>query len=622
MAASNISNRIRPLPPLLIDKIAAGEVIDGPYSIIKELAENSLDAGASRIRIDTTAGGTERIVVQDDGEGIHYDDLPAGIDRHATSKIIDLADIEEILTFGFRGEALASIAAISRLELKSLRRGESFGGFLECRGGELLRHEPLACNPGTIVSISDLFFSTPARKKFLKSERTENARNYQEIVKIALANPAVSFIYYRDGREFLNLPAVQDLKERIASLYQKDIAEHLIEIDARASEMSLRGFITDESFFRANRDGQFQYVNGRHVELKNFSFLVRKAYDELLPRGSHPYFFLFLEMDPKTVDVNVHPAKKEVRLQDPSRLNSLVIQSVSDALRPGEPVAFSRFYKTGRTSGARSSGAPFRPGAARFPDAPETSADRLADHYSNRFATPFLPGESGFTAPTDRLFADDPDSIRTMPAYDISLSGIQEEDAGLNRQFLPRRHFGVIFGAYILAEGDDGFYIIDQHTAHERINYERVRKNLEGLSACQPLLTPVTIDCEPDELAEILEKSEQLLACGFALDQFGPRACIVREVPAYIEPGTETEAIQHVIRRILDGEDSVRIYDELAAMKACKASIKRNDVVVGETLSEILVQLSQCADPSRCPHGRPTMIRLSREDLDRMFGRL
>ena len=643
--ASNISNRIQSLSPILIDKIAAGEVIDGPYSVVKELIENSVDAGAARVVVETFGGGLEKIIIQDDGHGILYQDLESAVRRHATSKITSLDDIEKILTFGFRGEALASIASVSHLEIKSLREGDDHGGLIECRGGEILRVEPAPATGGTTITVSELFYSTPARKKFLKAERTENTRNQREVIKLALAHPNVHFIYKREGREFLNLPPVNDPRDRIAAIYRPKILNHLIEIDAHSDGVKLRGYITDENHYRANRDGQFQYVNGRHVELKNFSFLVKKSYGELLPHGTHPYFFLFLDADPERIDVNVHPAKKEVRLRDGSLINSLLIQSVSDALRPGEPISFADIYRGRRAAESAAhqnrsaEGSPALESLERIliPDSatgvqsmPEYPIQRggadILSHDSQKHDL-FTGGDSVTMNPGNGVGIGTGDAAGRSSAVELEPphgNTPTEVDAPAEKgSFLPRRHFGVIFGTYILAEGEDGFYIIDQHTAHERINYERMRNNLEELRGQrQALLHPLSVDCLKDELEEILARKDVLLDCGFLVEEFGPSAYVVREVPSYIEPGTETEAILHVIRRVPDGEDGYRIYDELAAMKACKGSIKKNDYVPGATLSEILVQLSQCENPSRCPHGRPTMIKLAQHDLDRLFHRI
>lgn len=593
MSASNISQaRIRLLPPVLVDRIAAGEVVDGPYSVVKELIENSVDSGARRLHVETVAAGMDRIVVSDNGSGISFDDLPLSLERHATSKIESLEDIESIASFGFRGEALASISSVSHLTVVSTREGSTQGGRIVSRGGRIEQHERVAATEGTTVTVNELFYAVPARRKFARSERIENARIYRELLKVAFAHPDLEFVYLRDGREMLRLRAGEDLRQRVAHVFRAGMEDRMIAVSGTAGPFRLRGYLGDERTHRTNRDGIFTYVNGRCVEIQNLPYLVRKAYGELLPHGAHPYAFLFLELDPRDVDVNVHPAKREVRFRDASALHSLVLRSIFEALRPGEPVEFP-------SSAARVATSPAErmPLSALTPD--PSPASRQAEE-----AGPVL-----FSAPVGE------------PQGPFEIRG-DADGRRVSRAFVPIRHFGVVFGTYILAEGEDGFYFIDQHTAHERVNYERVRARLGELrDRRQPLLEPIVVECLPDELTHVVEESARLLEAGFCVEEFGPRAYAIREVPAYLEPGTESEALAHVIQRLADGESVVRVYDDLAAMKACKASIKRNDHVSGPTITEILLQLAACEDPSRCPHGRPTLIRLSRSELDRMFHR-
>ena len=586
------SGRIHSLSPVVIDRIAAGEVVDGPYSVVKELMENALDAGADSLEIRTDSGGMERILIVDNGSGIPCDDLPKAVERHATSKIRELEDIEQVSSFGFRGEALASIASVSLLEIRSKHADSQDGGLLRCRGGEQVELESAACNPGTSITVRDLFYSTPARRKHLRSERSENKKIAHEVMKAAIARPDVRFSYWRDGREFFTLPPA-NLSGRIGAIYKSKLEDHILEIYGETEGLSIWGFVSDQEHVRGNRDIQFQYVNGRAVEIRHLSYFVSKSYGELLPKGAHPCYFLFLQVDPSRVDVNVHPAKREVRLLDESLLHSLVTKAVAKALHPGTPLEFSTSALASRS---------LEPPAVKHSE----------------------QGSPALTSVEELLL---PAVLKERDSFDVhppneSGHDVLVHDRVVHSSFLPQRHFGVFFGTYILAESEDSLYIIDQHTAHERINYERMRAKLESMKhSRQQLLEPALLDCLPDELSEILEKKELLADNGFLVEEYGPRNCIVREVPAYIEAGGEEEAVRHVLKRILEGEDDYRIYDEYAAMKACKASIKRNDVVSGDTLSGILRDLSRCEDPTRCPHGRPTMIRLAPRDLDRLFHR-
>lgn len=601
--ASTISGRIHPLSAVVIDKIAAGEVIEGPFSVIKELMENSIDAGATRIRISTYSGGVEKIIIEDNGVGFYFDDLPLGVERHATSKISELEDIEKIGSFGFRGEALATIAAVSHLIIKTKRKEENFGGTLECRGGEVLLHEVNSHPEGTTLIISDLFYSTPARKKFLKAARSEDRKINREIIKIAIANPEIQIIYQRDDKEILSLQKTNDRKMRICDIYDKNLIDHLIEIKNESGNLRLSGYIADENYYRGNRDLQIQYVNGRHVELKYFSHLVKRAYGDTLPSGVQPCFFLFIDIPPEEVDCNVHPAKREVRLKDESILNSFIIRSISSALHKDEPLSFSKLNRS--VSG-------------NFSENFEESNPLYFENSSTNSSHP--PQTSHISQTIFNSMPEHPPG--KSEAFQMKTENVSEPISG-QKSFIPLRHFGLLLGTYILAEGEDSLYIIDQHTAHERINYEKIRKNLDALkNRRQRLLVPITIECSEEEVEEIQEKNSLIEECGFQVEPFGKNSIIVREVPEYFDSSAAQETLFHVISRLMDGEDRIRVYDEYAALKACRASIKKNDRIAGDAISEILFDLSRCDDPSRCPHGRPTMVKISREDLDRLFGRI
>ena len=646
---------------MLIDRIAAGEVIDGPSSVAKELMENALDAGATSIKLETSGGGIQWIAVEDNGDGIQSQDLPLAIQKHATSKVETLDDINEVLSYGFRGEALSSIASISYLEILSKAREENKGYRIISRGGDAGAVEPAPRSEGTRIYVEDLFYSTPARKKFLKAEKSENQKIHREFIRLAMARLNVSWTYIRDGKTILQLPANQSFQERAGAIFTGNLAKHLLPVSSHSAGISLSGFISDHDFFRATRDRQFSWINGRPVEFKNLSFLVKKGYGEILPHGSHPAFFLFLEVEPGRVDVNVHPAKREVRLLDESLLHGLVQRAVVPVIFPDEPLPLKKSLwesmpvgstpASGLSGSYGSSSHESREGSHRSLSGSEllssvdsvlfsrdeaigagraydirrgeVLADRTAESYSRRGSELSTDSESMYGASMEDAetvgeFAQDSEYSRQSGHGDTVTSG---RSTG-NSRFLPIRHFGVIFGTYILAEAEDGFYIIDQHTAHERINYELKRRALEDRSfGTQNLLTPLVLDYSREEAESILEHTSELERAGFQIDSIGEGQIALRMVPDFLDPGSEVDTIMHVIQRLSEGESMVRVYDEYAAMKACKASIKKNDVVHGSVLAEIVKQLSECEEPSRCPHGRPTMLRLTRSELDRMFHR-
>lgn len=580
--------RIHRLPSIVIDRIAAGEVIEGPSSVVKELLENAVDAGAKNVLLQTTSGGMNEVTVQDDGSGILYEDLPEALERHATSKIKSLEDVERILSFGFRGEALASIASVSLIEIQSRTGSAEIGGRVESRGGERGKAERMVCAQGTRVRVRDLFYATPARKKFIKSERAENQKILKELRRLALANPGVGFTWQRDGDDYLKLPASSAF-ERMLLIMNSESPDQWMGVEAQDEGISLKGWISSPEIKRSNRESQYVFVNGRWFEMKYLAYLLRQAYGELMPHGFYPAAVLYLEIDPASVDVNVHPTKKEVRFVQESRIHSLIIRTIQRRLASA-PVAYSDAALSRR----------FLPSASGDP---------------SMFHEQSLPGVGTADRP-DRFSANSPrESILPGHAEEQSIEPVP----GFPQ---PRslRQLGVVFGTYILAEGEDGLFLIDQHTAHERVNYEKKRAQFADLSVrTQPLLQPVPLNLPLEEISALEESREILQESGFEIDLIGAQTAAVRSVPAFVEPGTEAETLRYLIQRVLDGETTIHIFDEYAAMKACKASIKKNDRIPQEILGHILEDLLNCEDPSRCPHGRPTMIRISRDSLDRMF---
>ena len=648
MVIEKEKSRICSLSPILIDKISAGEVIEGPFSIIKELIENSLDAEANSIRIQTKAAGKEEIIIEDNGIGIHPEDMEDSITRHTTSKITVLEDLEQLYSYGFRGEALAAIASVSHLQIKSYRQGQDIARQLNCRGGKLLSNDSISHTKGTTITVSNLFYSTPARRKYLKADRTENAKNHKEIIKLALALPNISFTYFREGKEFAAYPAEQTLPERISIIFDKQLAPHLLEVKAEYMGLELSGYISSPEYFRANRDGQFSFVNKRPVEIKNLSFFVRKAYEELLGPNMQPYFFLYLNLDPARLDANVHPQKKEIRLLDQGLLHNLVFDSLTKVLRPRTPLNLNHIHRKPDLDKPRQKASSTAPTALPFSENLQVSPGYILSFHQGlantaKDTTNLQPQtESGLlqdTTPQDNTIKQEHYSFN---AKRKSSQPISEKETANSKNFQTptknsvlhkpkelqpvfsfQRHFGTILSTYVLAEGNDSLYIIDQHTAHERVNYEQNLNQLAALSnERQALLDPIPVNCLPDELERIIAHQKQLLANGFLVEPAGQKSYLIREIPPYVHPGTELDILLHLLHRVFEGESNLTLYKDYAAMKACKASIKKNDAISGELLGEILQALPKCKEPGRCPHGRPTMVQISRKELDRMFQRI
>ncbi|MCC5813994.1 MAG: DNA mismatch repair endonuclease MutL [Leptospira sp.] len=591
--------RIQALGADLINKIAAGEVVESSHSVIKELVENSIDAGATEISIETELGGMEKILIRDNGHGILEGDLELVVQRHATSKIQKLEDLDSLISYGFRGEAVASIASIAKVTIESGVAGERFAHRIEIHQGKILSKKEIPHFQGTKIEIHDLFYNTPVRRKFSKSPESEDRKNKTRIQISALTRPDIAFRYVKNGKDVFRMTG-SDLKDRIIDLFGENLRDHLIPISHEKNAFQVEGFISDPDFYRSNRMGQFIFVNNRPIEVKNSSFLLKKCYDELLPPGAHPWCFLFFQIPPDRIDVNVHPQKKEIRFLEEEYFNGFFIASIQKELRSSTPVSFLELKK--RLS------SPIRMGS------------------NQSFSKPDQSKQSDFQ---DILHRDIFPEAGRRESYELSQTGagVHLEELNPNpikhSQFIPKRHFGILFETFILAEAEDGLYIIDQHTAHERIRYEEVLNRLKDHSyGIQPLLTPIRLDLSVDEAEEILSKSEELSRLGIALEDFGEGSLVVREVPAYLESGKEREIISDFLNRILHPDVAEpEPYDLMAKCVACRSAIRKGSQVSDAIISEILNRLSYSANPARCPHGRPTLVKLTRDDLEKMFHR-
>jgi DNA mismatch repair protein MutL len=556
---------IRVLDPELVAQIAAGEVIERPASVVKELVENALDAGASRIEVETEGGGRSRIRVADDGCGIPAAEVALAFARHATSKISAPEDLFRIATLGFRGEALAAIAAVARVTCQTRAVGEELGTYVRIEGGEIREQRPMARPPGTEMIVEDLFFNTPARRKFLKGEGAERRAIDLWISRYALAYPRVAFFLRHDRREALTLPAAREPRHRLAALYGAEVAEALLEVHEADEEMRISGWISPPGMDRPDRQEMAFFVNGRWVQDRMLPAAVLQAYHTLLPAGRFPWSFLWIDLPLDAVDVNVHPAKIEVRFRDPDRVFRLVQRAAHRALRQTAPRVFQ---------------------SVASPMAPVSMPAR-----------PLPPGE--------------PADVLPKP------SG---EEAGLP----PLRVIGQLQATYIVAEGPDGLYLLDQHAAHERVLYEELMaRRQEGPLPAQPLLQPVLLEVSPEEGSLLEEHQETLRELGLWIEPFGPRAVRVRAIPAVLS----AEAIRAVIQDLLFDLHEARRPME-AALEArwirsiCKrAAVKAGQVLGMEQMQHLVRALERCAMPWTCPHGRPTVLRFPLGQLAHQFGR-
>lgn len=589
-------SRIRVLDPIVVDRIAAGEVVERPESVVKELIENSLDAGARRVEVRIEAGGRSLIEVGDDGHGMDAADAGLAFTQHATSKIDTVEDLDHIATLGFRGEALASIAAVSRVELLT-GSGDGVGTRLRVEGGIAGRVESAAAPRGTRIRVRDLFFNTPARHKHLKTDSTELGRVAAVVQQFALLRPEVHFTLTAEGRERLVAPPVAGLAERVHQVLGADVAEAWIPVEDSGRRIAVSGGVTDPQHTRGDRRQVYLFVNGRAIADGRLAHAVISAYDTLLERRRFPVAVLFLQLPEDDVDVNVHPRKAEVRFVDPGRAYAAVRRAVQLALAHHMSPPKIRFNEDRRPPpGLDGGGAPSLRGAL------EASLP-LRDWRSIR--------PSGGGAPEGQVAEPEKGSAARTPAF-----------VGTRGALQPLAQYA---NTYILAADDDGLLVIDQHVAHERVLFERILAQRRARAIpVQRLLVPETLDLSPQETATAEEHGEILAELGFEIEPFGGTTWAIRSVPEVLRSGRGGPTVRALLDTLAAelgpeaGGDAER---ELAASLACHAAVRANQPLSMEVMSFLLGELAECEAPTRCPHGRPVLIRLEHGDLERRLGR-
>jgi DNA mismatch repair protein MutL len=594
---------IRRLDPLLIDRIAAGEVIERPAAAVKELVENALDAGASRIDVAVQAGGRSLIRVVDDGAGMSAPDLALAVERHATSKIPD-GDLTNIATLGFRGEALPSIASVSRLEIRSRARGADAAAMLLVEDGVRGAVQPCAQPQGTRIEARDLFAATPARLKFLKSDRGEAQAAGDVVRRLALANPQARFSFASEIGASFDWPACADGEsgrlERARQALGSEFAANCLAIDAEREGVRLSGFAGLPTFSKANAQTQYFYVNGRAVRDKLLAGALRAAYLDYLPRDRHAVVALFLQCEPRDVDVNVHPAKAEVRFRDSGLVRGLIVGAIKQALQ-------GALHQAATTGG---SGAIAALRAPAFPPA----APRLSRPWDWR-ASPSAP--TGFAEPAQQSFAD------FAPAADAAADVAAPATADLQAPLGAAR--AQVHDAYVIAQTGDGIVIVDQHAAHERIVYERLkRQRAESGIERQILLSPVVVDLDPDAAALLVEHGAALEELGLVIEGFGPGAILLREIPTLLAEA-DKDLLMRDLADDLSAEDGAlsleRRLDHRLATIACHHSVRSGRKLKPEEMNALLREMEQTPGAGQCNHGRPTYIELKLADIERLFGR-
>jgi DNA mismatch repair protein MutL len=628
--------RIRILSDAVANKIAAGEVVERPASVVKELLENALDAGATELRIDVEGGGRRLIRVADNGEGMLRDDALLAFERHATSKLADVRDLESIATLGFRGEALPSIASVSRLVLATHPRGAATGTRVEIAGGTLLRVEDAALPAGTAVTVRDLFFNVPARRKFLRSDATELAHIASLATHYSLAHHEKSFLLTHDQRELLHVTPVATLRERVYQVFGSQVLADLLDLGERERRLAvpaapdplerafrLRGFISGPQVQKLNRNSIFLFVNGRLIRDRVLLHALTAAYHNLIPPGAFPFALLFLDCDPEEVDVNVHPAKTEVRFRPGGLVHDFVRDTLREVLEERRPVP------------------PLAPPAAPQPGADLPFSEFTQRIENQRFAEPAAPFDAaalpGFElrtppAPPQRLAFEpppEPEPALRLPAPDTHGAlppGAYAAESGSLDALRDLRPLGQLHDSFIVAAGRDGLWLIDQHVAHERILFEQVlRARQAGKPAVQRLLLPLIVELTAGQQIEFARIGEELKALGFEAEPFGSRTLAIHAAPAGLGPG-ELEPVLCEILETAEKEFRKASLEDLrramAASIACRAAIKINTPLEPRKIEWLLAELAKCDAPMSCPHGRPIALRYATREILRSFHRI
>lgn len=600
---------VQQLPDTLINQIAAGEVVERPASVVKELVENALDAGARRIEIATAGGGKTLIRVIDDGAGMPPEDLAMAVRRHCTSKL--QAGLDDIRTLGFRGEALPSIGSVSKLRIVSREPHASSGYEVRLEGGDGGITRPAPANPGTMVEVRDLFFATPARLKFLKGERAETAAITDVVRRMAIAFPEVRFVLSGPDRMTSEYSAAGSALDRISQVLGREFADNAIEVDAIREDVRLTGHIGVPTYNRANSLNQFAFVNGRPVQDKQILSAVRAAYSDRLPRGRFPVVVLKIEIDPFLVDVNVHPAKADVRFRDPGLVRGLIIGAIRQALeREGDRSATtgtSGMLAALRPQGGQASGSPARDFRSPVNWSRETSPHRPAEN----------PAPFGFAEPIQAVFTD-----TQQPSARTSESHVSETPSASHPLGAARAQ---VLENYIVSQTEDGLVIVDQHAAHERLVFEKFKGAMAGgRLPSQMLLLPEIVDLPEDDCDRLAEKAADLEQLGLGVERFGPGAIAVRETPALLGEVDVPGLVRDLADEIAEWGDTTSLRDRLEAVAstmACHGSVRSGRLLKPEEMNALLRQMEATPGSGQCNHGRPTYVTLSLHDIERLFAR-
>ncbi|MFR8927710.1 DNA mismatch repair endonuclease MutL [Peptoniphilus senegalensis] len=615
---------IRLLDEATISKIAAGEIIENSASIVKELVENSIDAGADDILVELRGESTNYIKVSDNGSGFAEEDIEVAFLRHSTSKIEKIEDLEKIRTLGFRGEALASISNISKIKLMTKRQEDLAGNSLLIENGKIIKKNKVGMPKGTTFVISDVFYNTPVRKKFLRKDLTEINNIIDIVQKIALSNNNIKFTLIRDGKTILNTGSDKDPINRIFSILGSEIASSLNEGSFESENYKIKGFFSDNKLFRSNRDSQYIFVNGRFIRNINISRAVEKNYHSLIPLNRYPVFVLYIDIDPKLIDVNIHPKKNEIKISNENILNALLTEVVEDVIFPNRSIREIEIEDKKENVSVFDI---FEDEESYEPD-PQENETNLKSIWEIEKETKDEALHNSFNE--DVVLYRDKGNLDLIEDKKIIKEEHEERNflfndakSKIDEKLLNTRIAGVLFKTYILLENqrDDITYLVDQHAAHERVNYEKfLHMYLNSEITSQILLKPEIIELNQIEYDKILNYLELFTELGFKIEDFGDKSVVLREVPMIFGLPTYVNFIRDIIDS-LDKEISSNYEADLYKImkKACKASVKAGDDLSDLEIESLIKDLKNCENPYTCPHGRPTVVEVSKHTISKLF---
>lgn len=645
--------RIQELSESLANQIAAGEVVERPASVVKELVENAIDAGSTQIDILLEEAGLKKIQIIDNGEGIAKEDVGNAFKRHATSKIHTRNDLFRIRTLGFRGEALPSIASVSEVTLETAVQSEDQGSFLSLKGGKVVEERPSSLRKGTKITVENLFFNTPARLKYVKSLQTELANVGDIVNRLALSHPEVAFRLVHDGNRMLTTPGNGDLKQCIAGIYGVATAKKMREIKAKDLDFTIHGYFSLPEITRASRNYLSIIINGRYIKNFLLNRAIIEGYGSKLMVGRFPIAIIEIQMDPLLVDVNVHPTKQEVRLSKEKELSNLISATIKEALTDEVLIPKVNYEEVVKKSPTKKELAEqlsmdFREvnqpktdlkfdgatGEFYIKENPSENVDNFVDSFSGKRVklqeeqktseeqpTPITFDESNET----NQFSDKVDNFVDNSSYIIEETVNNESVEAPKSSFPALEYFGQMHGTYLFAQSNEGLYIIDQHAAQERIKYEYYREAIGKVGEdLQSMLIPIVLEYPHDEWLKITERQEILAKVGIHLEPFGANSFIVREHPTWYEAGKEEDITKEIIEIVLESGqiDLAKFREDAAIMMSCKRSIKANHYLNDQQARALLVDLGKTENPFNCPHGRPVLIQFTNREMERMFKRI